>query len=142
MGDSYNSFQNNVNVSSDGIVGGSVITVFNYVWDIWSFSTLFFGIFYFKKLRLQQKCIAVACISLEIIFYLSRGTNIGIFRIVLIFLTIYYIEYLKLKKNGTRKNTFFQFRGNTIPKEGGHLPGRCAVSPDKEEQRLDERLPL
>lgn len=104
MGDSYNSFQDNINVTSAGIVGGSVITLFNYVWDIWGFSTLIFGVLYFKKLRFHQKWIATACIFLEIIAYLARGTNIGVFRIVLIFLVFYYIKYMKSEKERTKKN--------------------------------------
>lgn len=104
MGDSYNSFQDNVNVTSAGIVGGTAITLFNFVWDIWAFSTLIFGVLYFKKLRFHQKCIAATCIFLEIIAYLARGTNIGVFRIVLIFLVLYYIKYMKSEKKKARNN--------------------------------------
>ncbi|MBE5775004.1 MAG: hypothetical protein E7337_13905 [Clostridiales bacterium] len=103
MGDSYNSFQDNVNATSAGVVGGSLITLFNYVWDIWAFSTLIFSVMYFKKLKKHQKIIAGITIVLEIIAYLARGTNIGIFRIIMIILVIYYLKYMggtgKKKKN-------------------------------------------
>ena len=107
MGDSYNSFQNNVNATSADVVGGHFVTMFNYIWEIWSFPILFFGILYFKKLQLHQKCIAAACVFLEIISYLARGTNIGVFRIVLIFLVLYYIRYMKSEREPNKKN-----RGN------------------------------
>lgn len=103
MGDSYNSFQDNVNITSAGVVGGSLITLFNYIWDIWGFSTLIFGALYFKKLKIHQKCLAAACIFLEIIAYLARGTNIGVFRIVLIILVLYYINYMKSNRDRTKK---------------------------------------
>lgn len=104
MGDSYNSFQDNINVTSAGVVGGSIITLFNYVWDIWGFSTLIFGVLYFKKLKFHQKCIATACIFIEVVAYLARGTNIGVFRIVLIFLVLYYIKNMKSESERTKKN--------------------------------------
>ena len=95
MGGSYNSFQDNVNVSSANVVGGSIISLFNYVWDIWAFSTLLLSVLYFKKLRLHEKIISGITVFLEVIAYIARGTNIGVFRIVLAFLVFYYIKYLK-----------------------------------------------
>ncbi len=105
MGSSYNSFQDNVNISSAGVVGGTVVTIFNYIWDIWGFSTLVFGVLYFKKLKIHQKCISAVCIFLEIVFYLARGTNIGVFRIVLIFLVLYYINYMQKTEKKRGKKT-------------------------------------
>lgn len=107
MGDSYNSFQDNVNATSAGVVGGSLVTLFNYVWDIWAFSTLIFSVMYFKKLKLHQKIIAGITIALEVIAYLARGTNIGIFRIILIIPVIYYLKYMggtRNKKKNTKDN--------------------------------------
>lgn len=103
MGDAYNSFQNNVNATSAEVVGGVAITLFNFVWDIWGFSTLFFGALYFKRLKFHQKCIVVLCIFLEIISYLARGTNIGVFRVILVFVLLYYIKYMKSEKERLRK---------------------------------------
>lgn len=110
MGGSYNSFQDNVNITSANVVGGSIVTIFNYIWDIWSFSTLLFGILYFKKLKLHQKIISGVTVFIEVIVYISRGTNIGVFRIVLAVLVFYYIKYIrnntswfnKIKKKTTK----------------------------------------
>ncbi len=95
MGDSYNSFQESINVSSAGVVGGKLVSLFNYVWDIWGYSTLLFGVLLFKKLKAHFKVVAAATVLLEVVAYLSRGTNIGVFRVILIFLVFYYIKHVK-----------------------------------------------
>lgn len=98
MGDSYNSFQENVNASSVGVVGGGVITILNYLWGFFAFSTLLLSILYFKRLKLVYKSIAAATLGLVAIGYIARGTNIGVFRIVLAFIVFFYIN--SIKKDG------------------------------------------
>lgn len=103
MGSSYNSFQEGVNASSSGVVGGMIVTVLSYFWDFFAFSTFLFGILFFKKLKLYQKILVIITVLLELISYLARGTNIGVFRVVLAFITFYYISYLRKVSNNPVK---------------------------------------
>lgn len=95
MGGAYNDFLNNVDATSSGVIGGSVITLFNYVWEIFAFSTLLLGILYYTRLSLFYKAVSGITIGLVVISFLSRGTNIGVFRIVLAILVFYYIKFVK-----------------------------------------------
>lgn len=120
MGDSYNEFQNSI-VTAEGsnVVGGTFITLFNYIWDIWAFSIILLSLLYFKQLKKHQKAIALCSILIEVISYLARGTNIGVFRIIFAALIFYYIKYMQLqskresrkKKNNTLKLVIIFFAG-------------------------------
>ena len=68
---------------------------------------MLFSILYFKKLKIHQKAIAAITVSLEVIAYLARGTNIGVFRVILSFLVFYYLKYVKsssARSNGSGRN--------------------------------------
>ncbi len=104
MGDSYNEFQNNIDtIDGSSVVGGTPITLFNYVWEIWAFSVILLSMLYFRKLKFHQKIIALCTIIFEVIAYLARGTNIGVFRIVFAILIFFYIKYIKLQSNRENK---------------------------------------
>ena len=57
MGDSYNSFQESIKLNSVNVVGGSLMTMFNVIWDFWAFSTLLLSILYFKRLNMIDKIV-------------------------------------------------------------------------------------
>lgn len=95
MGQSYHVFQNNVTVSGASVVGGHVVTLFNYIWQFVAFAVLLGGIRYFKKLKKLSKVAVILTCFTVIISYIARGTNIGAFRVVLTFLVFYYIKYSK-----------------------------------------------
>ncbi|MCI8995577.1 MAG: oligosaccharide repeat unit polymerase [Lachnospiraceae bacterium] len=106
MGSSYDSFQESIGtLEGANILGGTFITIFNYIWEMWAFSAILLSILYFTKLKFHHKVIALCTIMLEVISYVARGTNIGVFRIVFAILIFYYIKYLKLqsKKENEKK---------------------------------------
>ena len=103
MGDSYNSFQESIMLNTVNVVGGSLMTMFNVVWDFWAFSTLLLSILYLKRLNIIDKIITGITLFIIIIGYVARGTNIGVFRIVLAFLCFFYIKYIKKSKEKSKK---------------------------------------
>ena len=106
MGKSYNSFQDNVTVSGAAVVGGHVITIFNYMWSFASFAIFLVSLLYFKHLKKISKVIVCMTYFIVTISYIARGTNIGVFRVILAFLVFYYIKYSKniraAKQSGNR----------------------------------------
>jgi hypothetical protein len=66
----------------------------------------------FKKLKLSYKIIGIITILFNVIYYISIGTNIGIFDIAILFASLYYLKIIKnnylknkeLKINNLKKN--------------------------------------
>lgn len=104
MGNSYNDFQDSIGtIDGTNILGGTLITLFNYVWEIWAFAIILLSILYFRKFKFHQKIIALCTIMIEVVAYIARGTNIGVFRIILAILTFYYLKYIKLQSSFKNK---------------------------------------
>ena len=103
MGDSYNSFQDSIMLNSVNVVGGSLVTMFNIVWEFFAFSTVLLSILYYKRLNIINKILTGTTLVLIIIGYVARGTNIGVFRIILAFLCFLYIGYMKREREESRR---------------------------------------
>lgn len=90
LGDSYNAFQEKLtSLSGQNVIGGRLMTVANLVWDFVKYPIILLGLIYFQKLKLSGKILAVASCVLEVMFYVSIGTNIGVFRIALAVVIIF-----------------------------------------------------
>lgn len=95
MGGSYRDFQSSINDISVGALGGTAVTLFNLIWAFIAFNILILGIMYFKKLSLYNKVILSLTIALIVVEYIATGTNIGVFRILLIFVTLFFIRVVR-----------------------------------------------
>lgn len=98
--EAYGVFQANIHADSTGVAGGFCVTLLNYVWEIWAYTTFLLGIILYKQLKFHQKLIVTATVLLELISYLATGTRIGVFRVVLVFLLLYYLNYLRKVRQG------------------------------------------
>lgn len=79
------------------LLGGSLFTLINLIWQFWDFNILLLDIYYFKRGSLLHKILSIISISEIIIYYLSIGTNIGIFRILIAISVIFLMKTLKLE---------------------------------------------
>lgn len=61
------------------------------------------GMYFFKELKLNRKVLFVVLICLEIMSFLAKGTNFGIFKITIILLTIYYLKSKNFSKEMRKK---------------------------------------
>lgn len=96
-GNSYNIFQDKINIlTSEQVLGGYVMTIFNYIWKFVSFIVVLLGIFYFKRLKWHTKMFMVITCIVIIAGYISTGTNIGVFRLIL---AIFIFFWLKITRN-------------------------------------------
>ncbi len=85
MGEGYNQIQEMIasNISGDVLLGGRIMSLINYVWDFIGFNILLLDIYYFRKLKRIAKVFALISITETVLFFLSIGTNIGVFRVIL-----------------------------------------------------------
>ena len=84
LGLGYNLYQERILTLTGGMVlGGTAMTLFNYVWDFVGFGILLLSLHYFKRLKLSFKLATSLSIGIILLFYISIGTNIGVFRILL-----------------------------------------------------------
>lgn len=108
MGEAYNSLQDSIGAVEGGqVVGSSVMTLFNYIWEFAAFAVVLLGGYYFKKLKTFDKIIYILTCIIILIDYISTGTNIGVFRLILAVLVFgsmkviqgkYMFSYNKWKK--------------------------------------------
>lgn len=95
MGGAYREFQSNTDIAGESVLGGTAMTLFNLVWAFFAFNILILGIMYFKKFSLYNKIVLCLTIVLIVVEYIATGTNIGVFRIILIFLVLFSISVAK-----------------------------------------------
>lgn len=99
MGGAYNNFQDSVNLTGGAMIGGSAVTFFNIIFSFVGFNILLLSILYFKYLSIYNRILTVSTLSLVILEYLSTGTNIGIFRIILAFLVFYGLKIVRERRS-------------------------------------------
>ena len=100
MGESYNSFQGGIDViTGNQVLGGYFVTVFNYIWELVAFAIVLIATFYFKSLTIKNKLLLITTYFIICISYLSTGTNIGVFRLVLAIVVFFVIKLIKDKKS-------------------------------------------
>ena len=73
-----------------------------------AFNILILGIMYFKKLSIYNRVVLILTIALIIAEYIATGTNIGVFRIILVFVTLFFIrvarEESRFRSSANKKN--------------------------------------
>lgn len=96
MGGAYNSFQETINtITGSSVVGGTVFSLFNYIWEICSFLVLLLATYYYKKLKKGAKFILLLTYAIIIMSYISTGTNIGVFRLVLAWMLFLLMKFIR-----------------------------------------------
>lgn len=99
MGLSYSKFQTGIDdITGASLIGGNILTILNLLFAFFSFNIVILEGVLFKYFKLPYKILIVftyVFISLE---YLSTGTNIGAFRIVLVIIVILAINYARNQK--------------------------------------------
>lgn len=65
------------------IMGGTAVSLINYLWAFVKYPIILVSMLYFKKLKLYAKVFAVLYLAATVIFYMSIGTNIDILGVFL-----------------------------------------------------------
>lgn len=65
------------------VIGGTLLTLFNYLWAFLRYPVCIFAMLYFKKMKLYGKIFMVAYLVLLLVYYLSIGTTIDVFTVFL-----------------------------------------------------------
>lgn len=86
-GSGYNTYVDQGEILSGGdVLGGNVFSAFNYIWGFVGYAAPLLGTLYLKKLRPVSKICLILYYALNLLYYLSIGTNIGVLRIILMIL--------------------------------------------------------
>lgn len=102
-GASYGKFQNGIDaMSGSQILGGTAMTLFNYLWDFAAFAVILLATFYFKKLGKWGKTLLTLTYVTIITAYFSTGTNIGIMRLLLADVIFFVMKVLRGEKTINR----------------------------------------
>lgn len=91
-------------VDSSNLVGGSIYQMLSFIWLFAGFNIILLTVWYFKKIHGVYKLLGIVLLLESFMFFISIGTNIGVFRLLLAFIIFYF-----LKKINTlwRLNKFF-----------------------------------
>lgn len=104
MGEGYQlRYQRLLHTSGASVVGGNAFSVFNYLWAFFDYTVLLLGVHYFNKIKMFPKIILISHLIFTVFFYLSIGTNIGVFRVIIIVLLPLCIKVLQRVFNGSIK---------------------------------------
>jgi oligosaccharide repeat unit polymerase len=96
IGGSYNSFQDSIGtIAGAQVVGGSVVTLFNYIWEFVAFAVVLISLFYYKQLKKRDRVISILTYVLILVSYISTGTNIGVFRLLLAIVVFYALKVIR-----------------------------------------------
>lgn len=103
MGDAYNLYQSSVGISGNTAFGGIYLTLFSLVWEFISFNIVILSVIFFKNLNRFSKVTTITTLALIAVEYIATGTNIGIFRLLLIFIVLFLLRIIQSKKEGGKK---------------------------------------
>jgi hypothetical protein len=93
MGNSYSIYQSRIStIPSNQILGGQAVTFVNYIWEFIAFDILLLGILYIKKVSKPTCVCLLITYFVIIIYFISIGTNIGVFRIILAVVLFYILK--------------------------------------------------
>lgn len=95
MGSGYNERYERIDTSGEMVIGGSLMTLVSFFWDFFGFNAILLGIIYFKKFNVFVKSLVVLSCLETVVFYVSIGTNIGVFRVVLAVVIVFVVNTLK-----------------------------------------------
>ena len=71
------------NLHGADIMGGTAVSLLNYLWAFVKYPIILASMLYFKKLKPYAKVFAVLYLAATVLFYMSIGTNIDIFGVFL-----------------------------------------------------------
>lgn len=100
MGGAYNEFQESIGDAGVQVLGGNLMTYFNLIWAFVGFNILMIGVLYFKQLSKYNKTVLIMTYILIALEYIATGTNIGVFRLILVFVIF---GGIKLVREGKKK---------------------------------------
>lgn len=104
MGDSYNILVENVDSARGNmVVGGTVVTLFNFGWDFFAFAVLLLATLYFKRLSKLYQGILIVTYLFILSSYIGTGTNIGVFRLVLAWILFLFIKLIRGERSFDKK---------------------------------------
>lgn len=83
--------------SQDVLIGGRYITTISTGLSFLFYLAIPIGIYHFKKLKKHNKILLIICIISEVLSFLIKGTNFGIFRVAIIIITIILIKICENK---------------------------------------------
>lgn len=69
-------------IGGGGLLGGNLFTLVNLLWYFLELDAVLLGLLYFKKLRFPVKVLVVINVLEIAMYYVSVGTNIGVFRLL------------------------------------------------------------
>lgn len=99
MGESYNELVGNMfTVDGSQVVGGMAFSLFNILFSFFGMTSMILGTYYYKKLGKLHQVLLVLTYVIVALSYLGRGTNIGIFRLILIILLAGIIKSLQKRQ--------------------------------------------
>lgn len=105
MGDAYNMYQSSVGASSVTAIGGKPLTLFSLTWEFFAFNIIILSIIFFRYISWTNKLISICTIVLIAAEYIATGTNIGVFRLLLVFIILLGIHLVqKLNEGGTEQH--------------------------------------
>ncbi|HBL35963.1 MAG TPA: hypothetical protein DDZ55_04045 [Firmicutes bacterium] len=84
----------NRNVEGENTIGGLAYTAVYMLWSLFDFNVILLGILYFKKGKRLTKIFTIICCAGIVMHFMSIGTNIGVFRIILAIFIFYAINKL------------------------------------------------
>ena len=113
MGSAYSAFQSGVDQTSSGALGGTAVTLFNLCWAFLAFNVLILGFIHFRNLSKYSKIVQILTTGLIIGEYLGTGTNIGVFRVILIFVILYLIRVIRKNRASLSAGSRTKKRNNT-----------------------------
>lgn len=113
MGSAYNTLQAGVDQTSAGALGGMAVTLFNLCWAFFAFNVFILGFILFKNLSTYSKAVQLLTTGLIIGEYLGTGTNIGVFRVILIFVILYLIRVIRKNRASLPSGSKTKKKNNT-----------------------------
>lgn len=82
IGEGYRSYQELKQIDKTGLIGGAWFTGIRIVWNFLEYNVLLLTIWYFPRLRTIYKVFGGILLAEVCLFFVSIGTNIGIFRVI------------------------------------------------------------
>ena len=95
LGSGYSLKQEATSQTSATAYGGYGLTLLNYFWSFFDLNALFLSVVYFAKQRPAQRLLSLILLLEVLLSFLSIGTNIGVFRIVLAVAVCLWLRFQK-----------------------------------------------
>lgn len=90
---------------------GGLLTQLSTLLSPITFIVLPIGMYFFKDMLVRRKLFYVLYVCLEVMTYISKGTNFGIFKIAVILITIFFIKTQNMTKEKKKMRNVAMFIG-------------------------------